>query len=77
MSAQDILSLVSRLEAACEERRELTRQRNVMSAELKRSGRRPNPYEFSQVESELQINETQIAGLQGAIDAFKSLGGGQ
>ena len=76
MSAQDILSLVSRLDAAYARRRELADQRSTMVAEFKRTGKPADSFGFSNVCSELRISEMEIQGLQGALDALKTLGGG-
>ena len=77
MSAQDILSLVSRLEAACVKRREISDQRNDQLAEFKRIGRRPESFAVSRLNDDLKTVDMEIAGLQGALDALKTLGGSQ
>ena len=76
MSSQEILSLVGRLEAACNKRRELTRQRGEMIDQFRRTGQRADPHAFNSVTNDLETLDMEIAGLRGALEAFKSLGGG-
>ena len=77
MSSQEILGIVSRLETACERRRELTRQRGEMIKQLRTTGQRADPDDFANVVNDLKTTEMEIAGLQGALDALKVLGGQQ
>ena len=71
MSAQEILSLVSRLETALAGRQRLHDKRRAMITQFRETGVKVDPWVFSEVTEHIKVNDQTIHALQTALDALR------